>query len=133
MKNLAYFLICTFLLIQSCIEDPDIFAVSSLRNDTSSEITIIIMSMDSSFTMFQDTLGRGGYTAYDGRIENFLNSSSSIEIINNSTNESVIYYHPTINNDNFQNYNNETLFKVDNWEDLGNYEYLYHVTDSDFD
>ena len=52
---------------------------------------------------------------------------SSIEFIRTDSTDSVIYYHQDINFDNYQKYYDRTPFRVENWEKISKYKYIYHI------
>ncbi len=133
MRKLKYILFVSYLLIQSCIEDPDIFANSQIGNETSNDLIIKIYNNDSSFVIINDTLGRGGYFPFVEHTENLIINTSSVEIINYTTNEEIVYYNSEVNNDNYQEYFDRTPFRIENWKDMGGSTYHYYIYNSDFD
>lgn len=133
MKKIIFVLLINILLIQSCVEDPLLFAYHDFANESSSKVFMRITSIDSSYTFFSDTIGVLGAIPFDGLVDDFINNHSSIQMTRLSDSNTVFYYNPTINTNNFQNYINDTPFKVDNWNENDNYKHEYIIKDSNFD
>lgn len=127
MKKI-FFLIGILFSIIGCIEDPKDEGYATIDGDVSGKL--IVMNTDSS-SVFANIDFYGFHQL--GPSVNIMNETSSFEFILTDSTDSVIYYHKDINFDNYQKYYDRTPFRVENWEKISKYKYIYHIKASDFD
>jgi hypothetical protein len=124
MKRI-FFLIGILFSIIGCVEDPEEFGYADIHPDSFGSILISIADKDSSYV---ETNFSGSFPSIKS-----MEGLSSIEFIRTDSTDSVIYYHQDINFDNYQKYYDRTPFRVENWEKISKYKYIYHIKASDFD
>lgn len=115
-----------------CINDSKEFGYYDIYNETNSDLVMIRVTKDSTSISMDTIIANRGYNT-PGVLEDFTNSVSSVEFITIDNAKSIVYYHPDVNEENYQLTIDKTIFRVKNWEKLAKYKHVYHIKETDFD
>jgi hypothetical protein len=131
MSNIKI-LLFGIVIMTGCINDSKEFGYYDIYNETNSDLVMIRVTKDSTSISMDTIIANKRYNT-PGVLEDFTNSVSSVEFITIDNAKSIVYYHPDVNEENYQLTIDKTIFRVKNWEKLAKYKHVYHIKETDFD
>jgi hypothetical protein len=131
-KKGILFLFFIFFIV-SCVEDRTFFARLEINNQSTSDI-IYVLEWQSSNQKTRDTIITNAiYTHEETLLSQYLDELVSIEFIRISDQKNIVYFPKLINEDNYNQNENRTIFNTDNWNEFARDDYEYLILDTDFD
>lgn len=131
-KKGILFLFFIFFIV-SCVEDRTFSARLEINNQSTSDI-IYVLEWQSSNQKTRDTIMTNAiYTHEETLLPQYLDELVSIEFIRISDQKNIVYFPKLINEDNYNQNENRTIFNTDNWNEFARDDYEYLILDTDFD